>query len=141
MFRHDQNLSSANNSKTVKHHQLEDNETTFQIIDWYKTDVISEDICDKDGHPDGEKLLVIKAFGTDSKGYSVSLNILGYEPYFYIQLKKIKRLTQYNKLTLINILKDALPMKLKEQFKLRTVSKKTLWGFTNNSQFQYIKDA
>ena len=141
MFRHDQTLPSLINN-TLKYNQtknIDEYKPIFQIIDWYKTDIRSDDICDKEGNPDGEKSLVIKAFGTDSKGYSVSLNILGYEPYFYIQLKKIKRLTEYHKLELINILKNALPEKLKEQFKLKTVSKKTLWGFTNNTKFQYIK--
>jgi len=111
----------------------------FQIIDWYKTDVVSDDILDEHGNPDGTKRLIIKVFGNDVEGNSVSLNMLGFKPYFYIQLSKKKRLTTYNRLALTEVLRDSLPKRLKNSFELKTISKKTLWGFTNNTQFQYIK--
>jgi DNA polymerase elongation subunit (family B) len=111
----------------------------FQIIDWYKCDILSDNVVDKDGNADGEKSLVVKAFGTDSQGSSVSLNMTGFKPYFYIQLGKKKKITEYHKNELMNILNSSLPKKLKDLFELKTVAKKTLWGFTNNKKFQYIQ--
>jgi len=102
----------------------------FQISDWYQTDV--ED--DEDN-----RSYIIKVFGVSEEGYSICANILDFEPYFYITHKKKTLLSVFEMNQLSTQLMNILPAPLKEDFDIVSESKKSLWGFTNNTFKQYIK--
>jgi DNA polymerase elongation subunit (family B) len=104
----------------------------FQIHDWYTKDVsfqITENTF--------EKKYVIKAFGVDKYGHSVSVNINNYTPYFYISSKK-----KFNDVD-IDLLKIAIKSKIQntfeQDFDLKLIKRKSIWGFTNNTLKQFIQ--
>jgi DNA polymerase elongation subunit (family B) len=109
---------------------LDDDNIIFQIIDWYQTDFEDDE---------QNRSYLIKVFGVSSEGYSVCVNVLDFQPYFYITHKKKSELKIFDIDNLENKIADMLPMKFKEDFEINTELKKTLWGFTNNNYKQYIK--
>ena len=110
---------------------LENSNIIFQIIDWYQTDFEDDD--------EQNRSYLIKVFGLTNEGYSVCVNVLDFQPYFYITHKKKPHFKVFDINHLENKITDMLPMKFKEDFELTTESKKSLWGFTNNTFKQYIK--
>ena len=75
-------------SKKVKLNS-DKNDVIFQLIDWRCRD---EDIEDDDSDSENEgfkdspkQKYLITVYGIDSKGQSVSFDITGFTPYFYIK--------------------------------------------------------
>ena len=71
--------------------QYED-DIVCQLLDWYPMD---SDKLDMDSEFDIEeydykdtKDYVIRVFGKDETGISVSIKILGFKPYFYVEIPK-----------------------------------------------------
>jgi DNA polymerase elongation subunit (family B) len=62
----------------------------FQAVDWYTTDLQDAE--------SGNSKFVVKIFGRTEKGKSVSVNVLGYTPYFYVQFTNDKLGTCTNKM-------------------------------------------
>lgn len=109
---------------------LDDHDIIFQIIDWYQTDFEDDE---------QNRSYLIKVFGVSSEGYSVCVNVLDFQPYFYITHKTKTEFKIFDIDNLETKIADMLPMKFKEDFEIDTELKKTLWGFTNNNYKQYIK--
>jgi DNA polymerase elongation subunit (family B) len=107
-----------------------DSDLLFQISDWYQKDVEDDD---------DNRSYIIKIFGVSEEGYSICVNILDFEPYFYITHKKKTSLNIFEINQLSTQLTNMLPASLKEDFDIVSESKKSLWGFTNNTYKQYIK--
>jgi DNA polymerase elongation subunit (family B) len=111
---------------------------TFQVIDWFTTDYENEDESDSGGDSDrGDaeppKSYLIKLFGMDEAGTTVSLNVTGFTPYFYVKLPG----------PISNQGFDAVS-KLLERFHhslvdMRVVRRKDFWGFTNSTKFWFIR--
>lgn len=106
----------------------------FQVIDWYQTDFEDE----VDEGEVAERSYIIKMFGVTEEGYSVCANIEGFEPFFYISGYD-GSLSNSRINALKAKIKDRLRKALKDQFTMRVVHKKSIWGFTNNEKRQYIK--
>ena len=107
-----------------------DSDLLFQISDWYQKDVEDDD---------DNRSYIIKIFGVSEEGYSICVNILDFEPYFYITHKKKTSLNIFEINQLSTQLTNMLPASFKEDFDIVSESKKSLWGFTNNTYKQYIK--
>lgn len=131
------------------------NPLEFQIIDIYIPE--NDKFSDK---PEEPELYSMLFYGVMSNGNTISVNITGYEPYFYIEpptswntfsdsqfIQKIDELTysllnnkyeceylgnKYEKKIINKNLKDHLKS-------LKLVKKKKFWGFTNNADFRFIK--
>ena len=114
---------------------------TFQVIDWFATDYENEDESDsgddsddgRRGNQEPPKSYLIKLFGMDEAGTTISLNVTGFTPYFYVKLPG----------PISNQGFDAVS-KLLERFHhslvdMRVVRRKDFWGFTNNTKFWFIR--
>jgi len=117
---------------------------SFQVIDWYSVDL--------DDDNDEERTFLIKMFGVTEHGNSVSMNVYGFQPFFYItctnktclssyhiQCLKNNILTLFEKQTASGYLDDNLYSKIVNSFDIIPVKKKSMWGFTNNETKQYLK--
>lgn len=111
----------------------------FQIIDWYTNDIqISADEGEEDDEENDAKTeYVIKTFGVDADGHSVSVDIKGYRPYFYVSTSR--ELNNVDIDLLYIYVKSKLSIHNKYDFEIDTVKKKSIWGFTNNTYNQYIQ--
>jgi DNA polymerase elongation subunit (family B) len=107
-----------------------DKDFCFQILDWYSVDV--------EVNESKHKKYIIKLFGNDEDGNSVSVNVTGFKTYFYITCKKAK-LSALDVSDLKRVIVSNIHPTLCNDLEIVTVSKKTLWGFTNNEKRQYIK--
>lgn len=115
----------------------------IQILDWKAKDVeVSTENSDDDGNSSDEsnisKKYFIHGFGINSKGESVSVNINGYTPYFYVkpphsfddlQFRSFKR-------SIIELLGSKFEQDISSIIRL---NKNDLWGFNNNTKFQFIR--
>ena len=106
----------------------------FQVIDWYQTDFEDE----VDEGEVAERSYIIKMFGVTEEGYSVCANIEGFEPFFYISGYNIA-ISNGRINALRAKIKERLRKALKDQFTMKVIHKKSIWGFTNNEKRQYIK--
>lgn len=123
----------------------DDEDIEMQIIDWYPVDVIKEEyenvsLEEKDQDFDGERLEhVIKIFGVDNIGRSISANVLSFKPYFYVHVEDLHN----TKAHLVNIKKhviDFLPKKFsKDVLQVNVVKKEKLYGFTNNTKYEFVR--
>ena len=112
----------------------------FQVVDWYPVD-FEEELVDDDDKEIEHLSYVIKTFGVTENGNSVSVNIRNYQPYFFIGLENINR--SYTRMDIYNIkihLISILPKSLKKYLvDVKIISKKILYGFTNNEYDQYLR--
>ena len=114
-------------------------EVEFQIISWLPCDfdyVAEEDEDDSQEFDDGRYL--VKVFGVDAEGHSVSLNILNYTPFFYIKVNHavtkifIERFREY--------MVSNLPYNLRGSLLgVKVMKKKDFWGFHNGEVFNFIR--
>ena len=140
--------------------ELENNDKTIklQITDWYISE--SDKTKPKKNYDEEQDLYTILIYGTDEDNITYSVNIIEYEPYFYVKapeswdiLSNSKYAQKVNELnnTLLNekyesqwngkkYKKNIIPNHLKCHFNsLSVVKKKEFWGFTNEKIFNYIK--
>ena len=116
----------------------------FQVIDWYAIDLDDED--------EDERNFVIKMFGVTENGNSVSVNVNGFQPFFYITCTTKSDLNPYEIQCLKNAISNSFERQLKSEymdeslfgkvihsFDITPVYKKSMWGFTNNEKKQYLK--
>ena len=100
----------------------------FQAISWH-----AEDVADESGE-DGSNNYVIKVFGMDPAGDSVSVTITGFTPFFYIKTdeswdqNKMRAFGYYTS----NMLQSYKP-------RLVEIEAKDFWGFSNMKNFKFIK--
>ena len=121
----------------------------FQVLDWRASDLIldsnkSSDESDDEDEKNNKnnktnRKYTIKSFGIDENGHSVSVTITDFNPYFFVKPKKkaitsefIEKLKRYILSTLSSYL-------VGDFVGMSVVTKKEMWGFTNNDQFKYIK--
>ena len=107
----------------------------FQTINWWSGDHEYMD----DLESDNNNKFLIKAFGRTENGDSLSLNILNFTPYFFIQIPTFVK-GKNELLSLENWLRSLLPRKLKTSLiKASLMRKKTFYGFKNDEMFNFIR--
>jgi DNA polymerase elongation subunit (family B) len=113
-------------------------EVEFQIISWLPCDFdyVAEDDDDCQEFDDGRYL--VKVFGVDAEGHSVSLNILNYTPFFYIKVTHtvtkifVERFREY--------MVSNLPYNLRGSLLgVKVMKRKDFWGFHNGDMFNFIR--
>ena len=113
----------------------------FQAVDWSEYDVE-----DPDNTYIHLRQYIIKVFGCDEKGRSVSANITGFKPFFYIKAVPLKNCTstpplnQFNISSLQKSINSALSSTQDFAFaKLSAVTARDMVGYKHNTKTQYIK--
>jgi DNA polymerase delta subunit 1 len=140
-----------------------ESDLVFQALAWEKEDRKEEDVDDQDSHSgynydafedDGDrqqydepkrrkkvtaKNFVIRTFGITEDGRTVSLEILGFRPYFYLKIP-IKWGPSQLRL-LINRLKGYVPFYREKEvvFDPNPVISKTLYGFDDFADHKFLK--
>lgn len=116
----------------------EQKQLVFQPLSWHGEDV---DFRDIDGETDMKKSFikyVIKCFGVDEHGRSVSITINDFMPFFYIKLDD--RWTQKDMYNLKQHLQTLLPYKMRDSLvSVKLIERKDFWGFTNFKAFKFAK--
>lgn len=114
-----------------------DKDIIFQITSWYCCD------CDYETEDDDEDesnitRYLIKIFGVDKNGHSVSANLLQFTPYFFIKYP-----FQINKATTERIrefLTSKLPYNLRSSLlNVKCLKKQDFLGFHNNEKFNFMR--
>jgi len=130
----------------------------FQITDWYIPE--SDRTRPKNRYDEEQDLYTMLIYGTTENSETVSVNIVDYEPYFYVKapiewdnlsdIQYQKRIDRLN-IQLMNEKYEAkwkdktytqkiIPKQYENHFNnLSIEKKKEFWGFTNNKLFNYIK--
>ena len=125
----------------------------FQAIDWHGYDVdvnanADDDDDDNDENEEGFKKkpkkyeYVIKVFGRTLEGSTVSLNIRGFTPYFFLKVvgNQAKSSVGNNIAYIKQRLDSSLPWwAKKELLSVKEVQRKEYWGFTNNEIRSFLK--
>lgn len=121
---------------------------TFQVIDWFTTDIEDDDCDESDSGSSSEddrkktntgyeppipKSYLIKLFGMDERGQTISLNVTGFQPYFYIKLPRSITNQEFDSFSRL------LEKYQHSMVDLRVIRKKDLWGFTNGTLFWFLK--
>ena len=134
------------------------NPLKFQITDWYIPE--NDRNRPKNRYDEEQDLYTMLIYGTMDNGDTISVNIVDYEPYFYVKgpiewddisyseyKKRVKKLNfqllnekyeaKYGKQKYTT---NIIPKQYRDHFNnLEIVQKKEFWGFTNNRLFNYIK--
>ncbi len=119
-------------------------EIEFQIISWLPCDFdyVADDDDNYNNDEDGQEFddgrYLVKVFGVDAAGCSVSLNILNYTPFFYIKINHsitkvfVERFREY--------MVSNLPYNLRGSLLgVKVMKKKDFWGFHNGQVFNFIR--
>lgn len=106
---------------------------SFQIVNWQAFDF---DYNDEDDS--GQQKYLIKLYGTNAQGESVSVNVLNFTPFFFIKINHsisslfIQRLKDY--------IVTKMPHQCRDDFlDAKLLKKKDFWGFQNNEKFNFIR--
>jgi DNA polymerase delta subunit 1 len=125
------------------------NTIRFQICDWYANDM--EEVIDSDSNSDIESdcykkrkypnsYYIIRAYGVTEEGYSVCVHINDFRPYFYIRVPDYWDTQELR--TFITEMRKHINFRYQQEIeykKIRYISRKNLYGFTNNRLFKFIK--
>jgi len=118
----------------------------IQIADWdVTTKTVVNVASDGDSTSDDEDEsqpssaeFLMRAYGNTLKGTSVTLNISGFPPHFYISIPEEWSTIKIN--MLVKKLKERMPFYNKDDIISHdVVRRKKFWGFTNNKRFQFIR--
>lgn len=120
------------------------NDLIFQILSWkpcdYEYEDENEDNDDEEntnGNQDKSKYIV-KVFGVTINGYSVSVNILNYTPYFFIKVPF--RVNDFTCVKFKEFLLGRIPTSQKKMLlNVKKVLKKDFFGFHNGEKFSFIR--
>ena len=85
---------------------------------------------------------VVKIYGVDEEGHSVSLRVNKFQPYFYIKVPKVLETNNSLKMTILQELKESgriKPFIAKGILNAEYVERKDFYGFTNQTKFKFIK--
>lgn len=93
----------------------------FQVISWF-----AEDVNDQ---------YIIKLFGVEENGESVSLSIPDFKPYFYIKVPDFWSKKH------AGVLQESLEGKIEDIriSNVKLVARKDFWGFSNNTLFTFVR--
>tara|TARA_B110000259_G_scaffold180229_2_gene220713 strand:- start:812 stop:4738 length:3927 start_codon:yes stop_codon:yes gene_type:complete len=140
--------------------ELENNEKTIklQITDWYIPE--NDKSRPRKNYDEEQDLYTMLIYGTDEDNITYSINIIEYEPYFFVKApehwddysdKKYQNKVNELNFTILNekyesqwngkkYQKKIISNHFKKHFNnLSVVKKKEFWGFTNERIFNYIK--
>ena len=140
--------------------ELENNEKTIklQITDWYIPE--ADKSKQRKNYDEEQDLYTMLIYGTDENNITYSVNVIEYEPYFFVKApehwddysdKKYKEKVNELNFILLNekyesqwngkkYKKNIISNHFKQHFNnLSVVKKKEFWGFTNERIFNYIK--
>ena len=140
--------------------ELENNEKTIklQITDWYIPE--GDKSKPRKNYDEEQDLYTMLIYGTDENNITYSVNVIDYEPYFFVKAPETwddysdkKYESKVNELNFILLnekyesqwngkkyQKKIISNHFKQHFKnLSVVKKKEFWGFTNERIFNYIK--
>ena len=140
--------------------ELENNEKTIklQITDWYIPE--NDKSRPRKNYDEEQDLYTMLIYGTDEDNITYSINIIEYEPYFFVKApehwddysdKKYQDKVNELNFTILNekyesqwngkkYQKKIISNHFKKHFNnLSVVKKKEFWGFTNERIFNYIK--
>ena len=121
-------INLTNNKKSI----------TFQITDWVSTNEEEEVENDSKNKYKDNKNYVIRAFGVTKKGTSVSINIHGFPPHYYINIPETFSKNDVDKL--VSAIKFKLPKSFRESItSYDVVRRKKFWGFTNNKMYSFLR--
>ena len=128
------NLLKCNNKKDLY----------FQIIDWSSNDIkksINKEDDDEDENEESNKYnkkrrLVLRGYGVTKEGYSISIHIFNFKPYFYIKIPEDwnDRIFRNFKNECMNQVPEYNHEGLDE---CKIIERKDFYGFTNNKLFKY----
>jgi DNA polymerase elongation subunit (family B) len=111
----------------------------FQIINWYTNDIqVDSSDNDSDDEVQDNIKYIIKVFGVDESGRSISATFTGFTPHFYVKMNKRWTKSEIERFT------SALRNKMGYRFQnthidAKTVQRKDFWGFTNNEDFWFLR--
>ena len=117
----------------------------FQIIDWSSNDIYKSINNDEEDEEEDEnekkkynkkRRLVIRGYGVTKEGYSISIHIFNFKPYFYINVPEEwdEKVFKYFK---SEVLKNVQEYNHEGLDICKLVQKKDFYGFTNNKLFKY----
>ena len=95
----------------------------FQALSWHAEDIIEDE----------EPAYMIKVFGRDASGNSVSGTITGFTPFFYVKFEEDWDYSKSNRV--IEYLKKTLG----QDTDVKLCKRKEFWGFTNNTEYIFCR--
>jgi len=120
------------------------NDLYFQIIDWTSNDIyksVNNDNNDEDDEEQENKYkkkrrLVIRGYGVTKEGYSISIHIFNFKPFFYIKIPD-----DWNDRIFRNFKNECLSQVAEYNHEgldeCKIVERKDFYGFNNNKLFKY----
>jgi DNA polymerase elongation subunit (family B) len=112
---------------------------SFQIVNWYTTDIEVEasesDNEDEVPNQDHSKY-IIKLFGVDEHGKTMSATVYGFTPHFYVKVQK--QWSRFELEKMMAFLKSKMG-RYQGRVEVKPMRKKDFWGFTNNEQFWFLR--
>jgi DNA polymerase elongation subunit (family B) len=118
-----------------------DGPITMKIIEWYNTDdSVDSDDSDDSGSQGIEEYYTMRCFGVTEKSESITCNITGYKPYYYVKVSDINDKKVH---AFLSFIKSQYTVKkwsnLLVQKECGIVRKKDMYGFNNGKVYTFIK--
>ena len=110
----------------------------FQIIDWEAYDYEEEEVSDNEDNDSPSEKYIIRVYGVNSNGRSVSVKITDYKPYFFVYIPY--KWKSEHILVLRDIIKKRLGKKFsKSLLKCKIIRRKRFRGFENNKIHKFLR--
>ena len=108
----------------------------FQALAWH-----AEDVSQGDDAGNSSDQYTVKIFGCTAEGKSVSVSVQGFRPFFYLKLPNRFQppLGKWNKENTGQLDKALREIRFADIYAVQQVRCKDLWGFSNDTKFNFIK--
>jgi DNA polymerase elongation subunit (family B) len=125
-------------------HDTQKDDLKFQIVSWHTCDHEYKEESDSDSESEAPKQntynknYLVKVFGVTAEGYSVSLNLLDFTPYFFIKIPFA--INDFSCPRFRDFLVAMLPGNLRESLiSVKLIKKQDFYGFHNGKKFNFIR--
>jgi DNA polymerase elongation subunit (family B) len=125
-------------------HDTQKDDLKFQIVSWHTCDHEYTEESDSDSESEAPKQntynknYLVKVFGVTAEGYSVSLNLLDFTPYFFIKIPFA--INDFSCPRFRDFLVAMLPGNLRESLiSVKLIKKQDFYGFHNGKKFNFIR--
>jgi len=116
---------------------MTDSNLTFQIISASARDVYTP--APEEGGPRPPPVYTITLFGATAAGKSVSLDVVGFEPYFFVEIPDDWRLSEVSAYQNYIMAAAGLSDSDREAISFTTERYRSFWDFSNNRRFNFLR--
>ncbi len=118
-----------------------DGDVRLKIVDWHATDQATDTDDGSSDEESSSKQYVIRVFGVTDSGVSVTVQVDGFNPFYYVKVPST--FTENSTRLLLGYMRESYALKNDKEALVvsacKLVFSKDIYGFSNETMFKFVK--